>query len=138
MGLRGTVKANLEACRRPQFWRVCTASRGKCVPLGHSGRAIGLVSPTIDEVALCVKMGVDAGMDGGELLKGFELPVAKHRPLSSPERQMGVLGPVVKPVTHDVPVKITQLAHRRRVGFGVLVTVLQKVPLREWQNSPVF
>ena len=53
------------------------------LPLGQCDRAAGLVSFSVDQVTLEIKMIVDVGMDGSEFLKRFHLPKPQHGPLSS-------------------------------------------------------
>ena len=67
------------------------------LPLGQSGRAAGLVGLSVDEVAFEVEVVVDVGVDRGELLHALHLSEPEHRPLSSSERQVAVLHPVVGP-----------------------------------------
>ena len=87
------------------------------LPLSHGSRAAGRTGWTIDQVAFGVELAVDAGMDGCKLLQGLKLPEVQYETLSSPEQQVRVLGLVVEPAAHHMPVKITQIAHRGRVGF---------------------
>jgi N-acyl-D-aspartate/D-glutamate deacylase len=75
-------------------WRSGTA---KLTPLGKSSGAIALDVGSTDEVALLIKMLVDRGMGGGELLQAAHPPEALHRPLSSSQRLMGIFDAVVQP-----------------------------------------
>jgi hypothetical protein len=54
-------------------------------------------------------------MDGSEFLERLHLPEAEHGPLSSSERQMAVLGPIVHPAAHLTAVDIAEFAHRCRI-----------------------
>jgi hypothetical protein len=63
-----------------------------------------------------VEMVVDGDVDGSELLECLHSAKPQHRPLSSSERQVAVLHPVVLPSAHLAAVEIAQLAHRGRVG----------------------
>ena len=74
------------------------------------------------------------GMHGSEFLERLYPSKPQHRPLSSPERKVAVLHPVVFPALYLAAVKIAQPTHRRRVGsqpvcrdpFGPAI-VLQRV-----------
>ena len=59
---------------------------------------------------------MDVGVDRGELLQRLHLPEPQHRPLSSSERQVAVLDPVVGPATHLLPITAAQLIHGRAVA----------------------
>ncbi len=50
-------------------------------------------------------------MDGGELLKTSHSTEAEHRPLSSSERKVRVLSPIVEPATRLLPVRHTEVFH---------------------------
>ena len=63
-----------------------------------------------------VEVVVDVGMDRGELLQCLHLPEAEHRPLSSSERQVAVLDPIVGPAADLLLVGIAELIHRGAVG----------------------
>jgi hypothetical protein len=67
-------------------------------------------------MAFVVEMVVDGDVDGSELLECLHSAKPQHRPLSSSERQVAVLHPVVLPSAHLAAVEIAQLAHRGRVG----------------------
>lgn len=45
-------------------------------------------------------MVVDGGMNGGKFLRTSHAPEPQHRPLSSPKGNVGILGPVVEPLTN--------------------------------------
>ena len=68
-----------------------------CAPLRQGGGASFPVEIFADEVALLTKMIVNLGVNRGEFLESFHPPKAVHHPLSSSERQVAVLGPVVLP-----------------------------------------
>lgn len=55
------------------------------------------IVPTVAAVFL-VEMIQYRSVDGGEFLQTSRSPEAEHRPLSSSQRQMGVLNTVVEPV----------------------------------------
>ncbi len=67
-------------------------------PLGQRGGAVLLEGVTTTEVTVSIEVIVDRGVDGGEFLKGLYIPEFRHRPLSSSERLMRVLSPIVEPV----------------------------------------
>ena len=50
---------------------------------------------TTDERAFLIEVIGDVGVDAGELLQGLHLSKSEHRPLSSSERKMAVLHPIV-------------------------------------------
>lgn len=70
----------------------------------------------IDEVAFLVKVVVEVGMDRGKLLQRLHTPEPQHRSLSSPERQVTVLDPVVGPAADLLLFAIAELVHRGTVG----------------------
>ena len=67
-------------------------------------------------MAFVVEMVVDRGVDGSELLERLLLTKSQHGTLSSSERQVAVLYPVVLPSAHFAAVEIAQFAHRSRIG----------------------
>ena len=70
-----------------------------------------------------VEVVVDRGMDGGEFLQRLEASEARHRPLSSPERLMGVFGPVVEPAAGFLAICDTDGLDRCAVGSQTSVTI---------------
>ncbi len=62
-----------------------------------------------------VKMIMDRGVDGGEILKGLHVPELRHRPFSLSERLMRVFGPIVEPATADLSGSATDHLCRRTV-----------------------
>ena len=60
-------------------------------------------------------MPLDVGVDGGELLQRLHSSKSEHRPLSSPERQMAVLRPVVGPAADLLFGGVAELGHGRFV-----------------------
>ena len=56
-------------------------------------------------------------MDRGEFLQRFHPPKSLHRPLSSSERKMGILGLVIEPSAYLAAIQIAEFAHRCRVVF---------------------
>jgi hypothetical protein len=75
----------------------CPLPRTETMPLGESGGAVGFEEGSAGKAALAVEVVGDGGVDGGELLQTSHAPEPEHRPLSSSERQVGVLRPVVQP-----------------------------------------
>jgi hypothetical protein len=80
-------------------WRCCQSNANwspKCpdpglsgrqlTRLGQSDRAVLLEDAAAVEVAVLVKVVVDRGVNGGELLKGLDVPEFGHRTLPSSER----------------------------------------------------
>lgn len=55
------------------------------------------------ELAIEVEVIVDDGVNGDEFLQGNRPSESLHGPLSSPERLMGILGPVVQPSCSILP-----------------------------------
>ena len=88
----------------------------KATPLGESGGAGELVVIAALEVALRWKVVVDRGVDGCELLQCSHAPEPQHRPFSSSEWQVRILGPVVEPAPHLAVVAAAWLLERRPVG----------------------
>ncbi len=64
------------------------------------------------EVAALVEVIVDRGVDSGKLLESLHVSELRHRTLSSSERLMGVLGPIVQPTTAYLRPSITDYIHR--------------------------
>ena len=67
-------------------------------------------------MALLVEVIVDIGMDRSEVLQRLHLPEPQHCPLSSPEGQVGVLDPVVRPAGYFLLVGIAEVSHGCLVG----------------------
>lgn len=68
-------------------------------PCSERGVTAVLVVGSGGEVAFLVEVVVDGAVKGGEFLQGPHAPEAQHRPFSSSERLMAVLGAVVEPAT---------------------------------------
>ena len=60
-------------------------------------------------------MVVDDRMDGGKFLEASHPPETEHRVFSSPERQVGILRPIVQPAASLMPTASAQLAQSRSV-----------------------
>ena len=67
-------------------------------------------------MAFLVEVVVDVGVDRGALLEGPHPPEPEHRSLSSTERQVALLGPVVSPAAYLLLVRITQPVHLGAAG----------------------
>src|SRR3546814_18868142 len=61
-------------------------------------------------------MVVDLGVDGTELLQGFDFSEPDHCPLSSSERQVGIFRAIVLPAAHLASIGATDFLHRGAVG----------------------
>jgi hypothetical protein len=95
--VQGCCQTNANQSLQGQYG--CPLCRAKTAPLGESGGAVQLESRSGSEAALRVEMVADRGMDGGEFLQTSHPPEAQHRPFSSSEWQVRVLGPIVQPAT---------------------------------------
>lgn len=64
-------------------------------------------------VAVVVEVVMKRGVSRDELLQVRHSPEPQHCPLSSPEQQMTVLGPIVEMATDLLAVDVPNLFHRR-------------------------
>ena len=81
----GRCQPNANQSSKPQTsWRSGT----QLTPLGQRSRAVLLEVVAAGEVAVEVEVVVDRGVDGGELLQGFDIPEPGHRAFPSSERLM--------------------------------------------------
>src|SRR5680860_577633 len=80
---RGSVKLMRT---RQRSARSGFASGCQLTPLGQRGGAVLLEDVASAEVAIVVKVIVDRGVDGGEFLKGLDVPEFRHCPFPSSER----------------------------------------------------
>ena len=90
-------------------------SRGELTPFSECGGAVLLEDIAAVEVALLVEVVVNRGMGGGEFLESFYIPEARHCPLSSSERLVGVLGSIIEPPAALLIGSIADDLHRRSV-----------------------
>ena len=81
-------------------------------PLGQSDGAVELEIVSVVERALLVEMVADGGMNGGELLQTSHATEPLHCSLSSSEREMRILRPIVEPAASFVAVGIADILHR--------------------------
>ena len=98
--------------------RLGIARRSSCrelPPFGQSGAAVVLEDGAAAEMALVIEEIVELGVDGGELLKGPQVPELRHRSLSSSEWLMRVFGPIVEPAAARLSGCVTDYLHRRSV-----------------------
>ncbi len=79
---------------------------------GERGRAVLFEVIAAVEVAILVEVIVDEGMGGGEFLQGLYISELRHRCFSSPERLVGVLGPIVELPATDLRLSSTDHIHR--------------------------
>jgi hypothetical protein len=94
-GLRGRCQSNAKQSQmRQPTW--CSGGT-KLAPFRECGIALELEGFLRGEVALLIEVVVDRGMGGCELLQATHPPEALHRPLSSPQRLMGIFDAVVQP-----------------------------------------
>ena len=76
----------------------------KLTPLGKGGGSARFEMLAFQEVAIEIEVVADIGMDGGEFLQVAHAAKTHHRPLSSPELLVGILGPVVQVPPRHVPI----------------------------------
>lgn len=81
----------------------------KSSPLSKSGSTGQLVGIADLEVALRRKMVVDRGMHACKILHRSHAPEPQHGALSSSERRVRVLGPVVEPTPHLAIIAATEV-----------------------------
>jgi hypothetical protein len=87
-------------------------------PFSERGRAVLFEVIAAVEVAILVEVIVDGGMDGGEFLPGLYISELRHRCFSSPERLVGILGPIVEPLATGLRRSMTDHIHRmQRLPF---------------------
>jgi len=67
-------------------------------------------------VALLAEVIVHRPVDRGEFLQGLHAAKALHDPFSAPERQVGVLDPIVQPAADLLAAGRSDLGQRRLVG----------------------
>ena len=63
-------------------------------------------------MAVLVEVIVEGGVDGAELLECLHPAEAKHRSLSSSERQVGVFHPVVGPTADLLTITVSKVVER--------------------------
>jgi hypothetical protein len=66
-------------------------------PLSKRGGAIELEVFAAVKMTFLIEMVVDRRMDRCQLLKRLRTPEFRHRSLTSPERLMRILGPIIEP-----------------------------------------
>jgi hypothetical protein len=81
-------------------------------PFSDRGRAVLFEVIAAVEVAILFEVIADGGMGGGEFLHGLYISELRHRCFSSPERLVGILGPIVEPPATDLRLSITDQFHR--------------------------
>lgn len=80
-----------------QFYPAAAGSgRTELTPLGQYRGAVFLEMLATGERSIEVEMVGDGGVDGYEFLQASHLSEAEHGPLSSPQRQVRILRPVVE------------------------------------------
>lgn len=106
------IGPQLVAAQAAQSWRLAAseAVRRSLNRRSHSGIL------SADEGAFLVEMVVDRALDCGELPQPSHSPEAKHRPFSSSEWLVGVLGAVVQPTSDFAPVDGAGLLQGGTVG----------------------
>lgn len=72
-----------------------SSGRAGLTSLGESGGSVILEVLAEGEGAILVEVVADGGVDGDQLLQRSHPSKPKHRPLSSQEKQVRVLDPVV-------------------------------------------
>jgi hypothetical protein len=80
-------------------------------PLGQGGGAVLLEDFAAVEMAVLVEVIVERGVNGGEFLKRLDISELGHRPFSTSERLMRVLGAIVEPATALQTRSITDHRH---------------------------
>ena len=86
-------------------------------PVGECCGAALFEGFAIDDVTFLIEVVGDVGVDRSKFLQGLHAPKPEHRPLSSSERQVAVLHPIVGVPTDLLLVLVTQFHHRYMVGF---------------------
>lgn len=66
-------------------------------------------------MAVLVEMIVNRSVSGSELLQALDVPEPGHRAFSSPERLVGILGPIVKSTPTLLTFQISEHFHRRAI-----------------------
>ena len=107
--------AQISVLRRSVFDR--GSSDHEAAPLGQGGRAERFVGRSIDEVAFGIEVVLDVGVDGGELLQRLHSSKSEHRPFSSSEGKVAVLGSIVGVPTDLLLLRIATVVHRSPIGF---------------------
>ena len=67
-------------------------------------------------MAFLIEMVVHSGMNGGEFLKTSHAPETKHPPLSSSERQVRILCPIVQPAAGFLTIRRPDFLQSRTIG----------------------
>ena len=109
------------------------SGRVELPPLGESGGSAGLEVLASGEAAVLVEVVGDGGVDGGEELKRLHPPEAEHRPLSSPERRVRVLDPVVRVPCRMLTLTRTEFPKRCSVGAQPVGDDLLRSPVSTHQ-----
>ena len=94
----------------------CTSGH-EAAPLGQGDRAEELVGWSIDEVAFGIEVVLNVGVDGGEFLQRLHSSKSEHRPFSSSEGEVAVLGSIVGVPTNLLLLRIANVIHRSPIGF---------------------
>lgn len=85
------------------------------MPFGQSADAVLLEDITAIEVAVEIKVIIDRGVSGNELLQGFDIPEFRHRAFSSSKWLVRVFRPVVEPAPTFLAIRKSDDMHRRPV-----------------------
>ena len=92
------------------------SGREKATPFSESGGAVQLEILSVVEGALQVEMVVDRGVNRGEFLQRSHAPEPHYGPLSSSERQVRVLGPVVEPAPRLTVIPAAEVLQGSTIG----------------------
>ncbi len=87
-------------------------SRGELTPFGERRSTVLFKYVAAVEVAVLVEMVVDRGMSRSEFLEGLYIPEPGHRSFPSPERLVGIFGPIVKPPAAFLICSVADDLHR--------------------------
>ena len=112
MPRRGAVRLKCAGLQNPDE---CGVSDRQLTPFGQGGGTVLLEDIAAVEVLILVEVVVYRGVDRSEFLKCGRTSEFRHRTLSSPERLVGIFGPVVEPTAALLRCGIADYLHRRSV-----------------------
>ena len=103
-------------CRRVSvFPSAANLGHTQLTPLGKSGGPVELeIGPAV-EMSFLVKMVLDGGVDGNELLQTSHLSEAEHGPFPPSNWQVRILSPVIQPAANFLSVSVANDLHRSPV-----------------------
>ena len=84
----------------------------KLPPFSKRGVALGFEGLAVVDVAVEIEMVIERSVGRDEFLQVRHSPEPGHRSLSSPERQVAILRPIIKMATDLLAVDISNVFHR--------------------------